>query len=440
MLIEFDHALFQLCKLVHEDGATATRFELSPAQTQFIETVSFGPRSPLPYELLHHAFEERAKQHPDVRAIEFEGAGLTYGELNDLANTLAAALCAMGVGVGCRVAVIMDRCLEFPLGLLAVLKVGAAIMPLDASFPINRLEFMLRDANASAVVTTTFHQERMDEMGLALDVVGIDVADLAKTSPSKVVCDFATGSDEAFIVYTSGSTGNPKGIPVTHAGAVNAVQSWSKEAGIGDGLRVLQFMAIGFDACMWETWGSLSHGSCLVFRGQDIEAAIAIADVLMCTPTGLQHLGHPSLYPNLRFVIAAGEPCPTSLKTLWASTVEMINVYGPSECAILTHLSVLTPTTAVSVGKPISNVKSYILDNQQNHVPIGVIGEIYSSGICVSPGYINLPSQTEERFIPDPFVGGSQMMFRTGDLGRILPNGKFEVLGRKDNQVKLKGY
>ncbi|KAF0707884.1 hypothetical protein As57867_006493, partial [Aphanomyces stellatus] len=125
---------------------------------------------------------------------------------------------------------------------------------------------------------------------------------------------------------------------------------------------------------------------------------------------------------------------------MWSSNVHFVNAYGPSECAILTHLSVLTSSSTVHIGSTISNVNSYILDNQQSIVPLGVIGEIYSSGICVSPGYINLPSQTEERFIPDPFVGGSQMMFRTGDLGRILPNGKFEVLGRKDNQVKLKGY
>ncbi|KAF0711205.1 hypothetical protein As57867_005345, partial [Aphanomyces stellatus] len=284
---------------------------------------------------------------------------------------------------------------------------------------------MLRDANATVVVTTTLHQERMDKMNLTLDVVGIAVADLAKSHPSYVACTAATGSDEAFIVYTSGSTGNPKGIPVTHASAVNAVQSWSKEAGIGHGLRVLQFMAICFDGLL---------------RGKSMSDSVSTVDVMMCTPTGLQQLGCPSDYPNLKCVIVGGEACPSSLLSMWSSNVHFVNAYGPSECAILTHLSVLTSSSTVHIGSTISNVNSYILDNQQSIVPLGVIGEICLSGMCVSPGYINLPSQTEERFIPDPFVGGSQMMFRTGDLGRILPNGKFEVLGRKDNQVKLKGY
>ncbi|KAF0712190.1 hypothetical protein As57867_004890, partial [Aphanomyces stellatus] len=226
-------------------------------------------------------------------------------------------------------------------------------------------------------------------------------------------------------VYTSGSTGNPKGIPVTHASAVNAVQSWSHEAGIRDGLRVLQFMAIGFDVCEWEIWGSLSHGSCLVLRGGDAFSAVSTVDVLICTPTGLHHLGEPEYFPDLKFVIVGGEVCSTSLKSKWANHVSFCNLYGPSECAILTHLSVLSPSQDVNIGSPIANVRSYILDNQQRFVPIG---------------YINLPNQTAERFLPDPFVSGDQMMFRTGDLGRLLPNGKFEVLGRKDNQIKLKGY
>ncbi|KAF0709261.1 hypothetical protein As57867_006004, partial [Aphanomyces stellatus] len=419
MLVEFDHALFQLCNVAkQQDTSMRLLFELCPTQTQFIESVSFGPCSPLPYELLHHAFEERAKQHPQVRAIEFEGVGLTYGELNGLANSLAVTLRAKGVGVGCRVAVIMDRCLEFPLGLLAVLKVGAAIMPLDASFPDNRLAFMLNDANVATIVTTTNHKERME--GMTCAVIAIDVATL-KNSPNLTLGnDAATSLGEAFIVYTSGSTGNPKGIPVTHR---KNQRNWH-----------------GFDMCQWEIWGALSNGSTLVLRGEDAFQTLATVDVLVCTPTGLALIGQPSDYPNLKFITVGGEPLPSSMKDIWAPLVCLTNCCGPSECSIMSHSSQQHLHSNVNVGRPIPNVNCYVLDEDMQNVPIGVTGEFYLGGIGVSPAYVNLPQETKEKFICDPFSTIQGMMYRTGDFGRILPNGDYQIIGRIDNQVKLKGY
>ncbi|KAF0693317.1 hypothetical protein As57867_015648, partial [Aphanomyces stellatus] len=445
MLVEFDHTLTQLCDLAQHDMDkamdVASLFDLSPEQTHFIETVSVGPTSPLPYELLHHAFEKRAKSHPSSPAIEFEGRSISYGDLDARSDSIAATLIDMGVKVGSRVAVIMDRCLEFPMGLLASLKAGAAIMPLDASFPVNRITYMLLDASVNIVVTTKRHLEHVRAANSMIGFVVVDLDERMDSNISrKCSLQIATSSNEAFIVYTSGSTGKPKGIPVTHMSAVNAVQSWSKEANIAEGLRVLQFMAIGFDVCEWEIWGTLSHGSCLVLRGDKNLSSLATVDVLICTPTALQQLGHPTLLPQLSTVAVIGEACPSSLKDLWSTYVAFVNMYGPAECAILTHLSILAPNSCVNIGKPIHNVAGYVLDNHRYVVPIGVVGEIYLSGMCVSPGYINLPEQTVERFLPNPFVGGEQHMFRTGDLGRILPNGSFEVLGREDSQVKLKGY
>ncbi|KAF0709425.1 hypothetical protein As57867_005913, partial [Aphanomyces stellatus] len=207
MLDEFEHTLDQLYTLVETDASVCALWELSPAQTKFIKDASFGPEMDLPYELLHHAFEEWAEKRPDARAIEFEGEWLSYEELNKQANTLACELVAMGVCVGSRVAVIMERCLEFPIGLLAVLKVGAVMMPIDASFPADRILYILVDANATCVITTGPHLPFIQEFsGIPIVVFSSEtLAPLPKTFEVSTN-NVASPDDEAYIVYTSGST------------------------------------------------------------------------------------------------------------------------------------------------------------------------------------------------------------------------------------------
>ncbi|RHZ27352.1 hypothetical protein DYB26_016060, partial [Aphanomyces astaci] len=364
ILHEFDHSLWHLCTEATADTGVSELNTLSEAQTALIRSASFGPTVPLPFELLHHAFEARAAKHPDVRAVELDGQWLTYGDLNAHADTVASQLAELGVCVGSRVAVVMDRCLEFPIGLLATLKVGAAMMPLDVAFP---------------------------------------------------------------------------GVPVLHKGAVNTM--FSQPDGFHHvGTRVLQVMAIGFDGCQWDTWKALSNGATLVLRGQNMFETLSTIDTLLITPTGLTHLGDPHQYPRLKLVATGGEHLPSSLKDLWADHVCLLNCYGPSECAIATHIVRMTKASDVTIGKPISNASCHILDAAMRHVPLGVVGEIYLGGVGVSPGYINLPELTRDRFLKDPFTNDSGMMYRTGDLGRLLPNGQFEILGRMDSQVKLKGY
>ncbi|RLO09948.1 hypothetical protein DYB28_012161, partial [Aphanomyces astaci] len=445
ILHEYDHTLTQLCAGLAADASQPTTalalWTLSPAQTELIHASSFGPDMELPFELLHHAFEVRAKEFPDARAVEFEGQWLSYGELNAQADAVACELAELGVCVGSRVAVIMDRSLEFPIGLLATLKVGAAIMALDVSFPVARLSFIVSDANVLTVVTASRLLERVRDMHLGTHVVDVAVGSKQPTttftpSPQHV----ATRNDEAFIVYTSGSTGKPKGVPVLHCSALNTVFDWNVQAEMTEGMRVLQFMAIGFDVCQMEVWATLSCGSCLVLRSDNDFEAMSSVNVLMCTPTGLGHLGCPTQYPNLQIVMVCGEVCPNKLKKDWSAHVKFINVYGPSECYV-THLAHLGPHDSVTIGRPIANVRCYILDQNQRQVPQGVVGEIYLGGIGVSPGYINLPLQTIERFVADPFdPAKARKMYRTGDLGRLLSNGRFDILGRMDSQVKVKGY
>ncbi|KAF0714745.1 Aste57867_3720 [Aphanomyces stellatus] len=352
-------------------------------------------------------------------------------------------LTSNGVLVGSRVAVITDRCLEFPIGLLATLKAGAAMMPLDVAFPVGRLAFMLADAQVVAIIATKKHEQHIQEVIRAMAITTISVLFICneelQSSPKKFATQqIPTRSDEAYIVYTSGSTGTPKGVPVLHAGAVNLTAFPYQPLAYQVGMRVMQNMAIGFDWCQEEVWKTLSNGATLVLRGENVFDTLTLVDVVSCTPTALAHFGHPSQYPNLKYVEVGGESISTSLKDLWSPYVCLTNTYGPSECSSTTHSVQLTQTTQVNVGRPTVNVNSYILDARHCRVPIGVLGELYLGGICVSSGYINLPQETETKFLDDPFTGGR--MYRTGDIARLLANGNVEIVGRNDSQVKLKGY
>ncbi|RHY77168.1 hypothetical protein DYB30_013885, partial [Aphanomyces astaci] len=443
LLDEFDFTLTQLCdSLLVPQAAPATTprllWDLSPNQKNLITAASCGPEVPLPFELLHHGFEYHARQSPYLRAVEFDGRWLSYGELNAQANAVARQLQALGVTVGSRVAVVMDRCLEFPIALLATHKMGASTIPMDASFPATRLAFMLSDAGAHAILSTNRHCDMAKTLDASIDVVSIESATLAKHAHPFTPLQTATRHDEAYVVYTSGSTGHPKGVPVKHAGIVNSATYRSSDLGIVRGARVMQFMAIGFDVCQWEIWSTLSQGATLVLRGGDEIDMLSTVNVIAITPTGLSKLGCPTKYPNLKTVCVGGEAIPTSVKDLWSQHVQLFNCYGPTEGSCTTHVHQLLPGEPVTIGSPISNVHCYILDDNHQNVPIGTLGEMYLGGICVASGYINLPEMTEDRFLVDPF--GHGRMYKTGDLGRLLPNGQFEIAGRQDSQVKLKGY
>ncbi|KAJ3405348.1 hypothetical protein HDV05_006629 [Chytridiales sp. JEL 0842] len=199
-------------------------------------------------------------------------------------------------------------------------------------------------------------------------------------------------------------------------------------------------MAIGFDGCQQEIWSALSTGSTLVLREEDVFKTLEKVDAVFMTPTGLSQLGNPSQYPKIKTITVGGEPCPNNLKELWALVATFNNFYGPTEVSIMSHAALLTPGDTPTVGKPVTNTVSAILDVNQQMVPIGVVGDLYVGGIGVSTSYVNLPEMNIERYVVIDVNGESIRMFRTGDLCRLLPDGRFDILGRKDDQVKLRGY
>ncbi|KAL2911431.1 hypothetical protein HK105_209101 [Polyrhizophydium stewartii] len=444
ILAEFDFGVQQLVSALSDKATVESLWTLSPAQQAAIARFSHGERVPLPFSLVHHGFEARAKQHPDWRAVEHGDAHLSYGDLDACGCALAAALASHGVQRGSRVAVVMQRSIEFVVALVGVLKAGATIVPVDSSFPADRIQFMLDDASVCAIVTTASEAGRIAQLSVGdrAVVVADARALLASGVPfTPAVQHTATGDDDAFIVYTSGSTGKPKGVPVPQKGVVNVVTERSRRFDIQPGDRQGQFMAISFDACQSETWLALSNACTLVLREDDALRTASKIKTLFITPTGLAHLGSPKAFPNLKNVSVGGEICPKELKDLWAIKAQFDNAYGPTEISIISHAARLTQLDKVSIGRPIINASSYVLDSRGGFVPVGVVGEMHIGGIGVSRGYINLPDLTAQRFVPDPFSPEpGARMFRTGDLGRLLPDGNFEILGRMDDQVKLKGY
>ncbi|KAL2911187.1 hypothetical protein HK105_209353 [Polyrhizophydium stewartii] len=444
ILAEFDFGVQQLVTALSGKDTIESLWTLSPAQQALIARFSHGERVPLPFTLVHHGFEARAKQHPDWRAVEHGDTHLSYGDLDACGCALAAALASHGVQRGSRVAVVMQRSIEFVVALVGVLKAGATIVPVDSSFPADRIQFMLDDASVCAIVTTASEAGRIAQLSVGdRAVVVADARALLASGVSftPAAHHMATGDDDAFIVYTSGSTGKPKGVPVPHIGAANVIYHTAQLIGCTENARMAQFMAIGFDACQWETWSALNSGSTLVLRQEDAFKLFREVDAIIMTPTGLGQLGHPSRFPGLKTITVTGESCPSELKDLWSPHVCFVNGGGPSEVSILGHIGALKQSDHVVLGKVLPNYSSHILDHSKRLVPLGVVGEVHTGGPGISRGYINLPDMTAQRFVPDPFSPEpGARMFRTGDLGRLLPDGNFEILGRMDDQVKLKGY
>ncbi|KAL2911067.1 hypothetical protein HK105_209483, partial [Polyrhizophydium stewartii] len=288
ILAEFDFGVQQLVSALSDKATVESLWTLSPAQQAMIARFSHGERVPLPFSLVHHGFEARAKQHPDWRAVEHGDAHLSYGDLDACGCALAAALASHGVQRGSRVAVVMQRSIEFVVALVGVLKAGATIVPVDSSFPADRIQFMLDDASVCAIVTTASEAGRVAQLSVGdRAVVVADARALLASGVSFTpgAQHTATGDDDAFIVYTSGSTGKPKGVPVPHFGAANVITYTASLIGCSERSRMAQFMAIGFDACQWETWSALNSGSTLVLRQADTFKLFAEVDSIIMTPT-----------------------------------------------------------------------------------------------------------------------------------------------------------
>ena len=408
---------------------------------------------------IHELFEERVAIAPDAVAVVYEHAQLTYGELNARANRLARHLRRLGVVPDTRVAICVERSLEMMVGLLAVLKAGGAYVPLDPSYPVERLRYMLEDSAPVAVLTHDAVSGAVRELLSASGVAVIDVERDARRWSGESSADVERSglSPEhlAYVIYTSGTTGRPKGVMLEHKGTVN-VLAWAQAKHVpASDDRMLQKTPLSFDVAIWEMFWPLIGGATLVVARPDgHKDPDYILDVIRSeritsvhfVPSMLQLLldhDGASLCTSLRRVICSGEALSGSLARRFRDqlpAVGLYNEYGPTEAAVVTVWDCNDQLAEnIPIGHPIQNMRTYILDDFREPVPIGVVGEVYAGGVQVARGYLNRPELTAERFIPSPFVAGDRL-YKTGDLARYLADGTIEYLGRNDFQVKVRGF
>jgi len=408
-------------------------------------------------ECIHQIFEKQAERVPQNVALVCEGMSLTYRELNSRANQLAHHLQALGVGPEVLVGICVNRSVEMVVGLLGILKAGGAYVPLDPSYPQERLSWMLEDADLKVLLTEQSLSKQLPEHRIHLIALDQDWDKIATESDEN--CLSATSDDNlAYCLYTSGSTGNPKGAMNTH-GAIRNRLLWMQEAyQLTEADRVLQKTPYSFDVSIWEFFWPLMTGARMVLARpeghRDAAYLIKLISEQQITtihfvPAMLQAFlkeeGVESCR-SLRRVICSGETLPVELQETFHAQLgaELHNLYGPTEAAIDVTFWACQRESGqrhVPIGRPIANTQIYVLDQHMQPVPTGTAGELYIGGVNLARGYLKQPELTAEKFIPNPFseMAGARL-YRTGDIAHYLADGQLEYLGRTDHQVKLRGF
>ncbi|KAL1922696.1 uncharacterized protein VTP21DRAFT_10235 [Calcarisporiella thermophila] len=411
---------------------------LSSIESGMIQQFSFGETREIPFECLHNGFEKQARLNPDATAIEAGDKFISYGELDTRSNVLAHALRQRGVIPGTNVGLIISRSIEMVIGMLAILKAGGAYVPIDAAFPRERIISILEDISSPILLTTIRDMDSMPSQ-YRLNAILIDEHSLS-TGVVEKPKEIAVADDIAYIIFTSGTTGKPKGVLIRHRGAVNNIMMHPITSHMEPGIRVGQFTAVSFDQTVSDIFGTLSQGATLVLRDENIYDSFSKVNIANFTPTGLLKL-NPSNYPNIKFITAIGEACPNFLVDRWGANVKFFTDYGPTEASITcTCTQPLRPGMSPTMGRVFPNMRVYVLDKDLQQVPIGVKGQLYIGGVGVAVGYLNRPELTADRFVDDPFGEPNSKMYASGDLVRFSPSGDLEFCGRIDDQVKLKGY
>jgi amino acid adenylation domain-containing protein len=402
---------------------------------------------------IHQLFESQVERTPEAVAVVFEREQLSYRELNCRANQLAHHLITLGVKPETLVGICVERSIEMIVGLLGILKAGGAYVPLDPAYPQARLAFMLEDAQVSVLLTQQPWLDILTEPRPAsivcLDTDWQAICQQSEENPQSL----ASVNNLAYVIYTSGSTGRPKGVLIEHRGLCNLALAQSRCFGVNNDSRVLQFFSLNFDGSIWEIVMALASGAALYLGKREAllpgpplleqlrEQAITTVTL---PPSVLASLTVETL-PSLQTIIVAGEACSAELVTRWRSGRRFFNAYGPTEttvCATIFECTEDGSQKSPPIGIPIANLQVYVLDAQLQLVPIGVPGELYVGGRGLARGYLNRPALTAEKFIPNPFGGGTPKtrLYKTGDLVRYLPDGNLEFLGRIDHQVKIRGF
>jgi amino acid adenylation domain-containing protein len=407
---------------------------------------------------VHELFEEVAARTPDIIAIRFQDQEVSYSELNQQANRLAHYLVRLGVTPGALIGLCMERSPEVIVGLLAILKVGGAYVPLDPTYPDERLGFIIRDTGAPLVLSHRPTANRLVQFAGLTQILNVDAE--AATIAAEAAANLAAGvrgEDVVYVMYTSGSTGLPKGVLTLHRGVVRLVRD-TDYCRFGPEEVFLHLAPLAFDASTFEIWGPLLNGSCLALlppvapTPDELDTVIRRYGVTTLWLTaGLFHLvveQRPAALGRLGQLVAGGDVLsPKHVRQALEAMRDgvLINGYGPTESTTFACCYRMTksyhPGTTTPIGKPIAHTTAYVLDERLHPVPVGTPGELYIGGDGLARGYLNNPELTQEKFISDPFSSDAVgKLYRTGDRVRCLADGNLEFIGRLDSQIKIMGH
>ena len=408
------------------------------------DTKTDYPRS----KTIPQLFEEQVERTANATAVVFEDQKLSYGELNARANQLGHYLRELGVGPETLVGICVERSFEMVVGILGILKAGGAYIPLDPSYPKERLAFMLEDTKAPVLLTQKRLVENLPEHGGRVVCIDKDSAEITQQSNENPASSITSGN-LAYVIYTSGSAGKPKGVAITHRSLV-ALLSWTHTVFTpADRAGVLASTSMCFDLSMFELFAPLSCGGKVIVAENALAVAAlsAASEVTLVNtvPSAMAELLKLNAIPSSVCTInLAGEPLRSSLvKDVYkrTSATKVYDLYGPSEATTYSAFALRTRTGPQTIGKPILNTQIYILDCNLQPVPIGVPGELHIGGDGLARGYLDRPELTAGQFIPNPFSKEpGERLYKTGDLARYLTDGNIELLGRLDNQVKIHGF
>jgi nonribosomal peptide synthetase DhbF len=410
--------------------------------------------APVPPMAFPALFEAQAALRPEATALVAADLELSYADLNARANQLAHLLIGRGIGPEQIVAIALPRSIETIVSILAVLKTGAAYLPIDPRYPTDRIEFLLEDAKPSCVLTATEIARKLPGAAplLVLDRAesAAELAHQLERNPVDTDCTAPLSlANTAYVIYTSGSTGRPKAVLVSHAGIADLAATQNERFAITDKARVLQFSSPSFDASVMELLMAFATGAALVLPPPGmIMVGETLADTLdaqrishtLIPPAALASVPARD-FPALQTLIVGGEACPPDLVARWSAERRMVNAYGPTEITACASMSApLGGAEIPPIGRPVRNAKLYVLDGALQPVPVGLPGELYIAGPGLARGYLNQPGLTAERFVANPFGPAGSRMYRTGDMVRWRADGNLDFLGRSDHQVKIRGF
>ncbi|MBC9929147.1 non-ribosomal peptide synthetase [Chitinophaga qingshengii] len=440
-------------------AAPATRIGslllLNNAEEQLLLHTFNNTETPYPTDAsIVSLFAEHVTATPDAPALVHGNTTLTYRQLDERSNQLAHYLHGKGVKAETLVPICIDRSPEMIVSILGILKAGGAYVPVDPEYPLERINYILADTGAGIILTNENIIAKLRSTTHAVSIVTLDNDDIIGPFPKTPLQLDIKSTQLAYVIYTSGSTGQPKGVLATQKSLVNLIHCQSREYNIGRDERILLVSNYIFDASVEQIFFALLNGCALVLVDTTTQLDTVLFEKFLtdqhithleATPSFLMNL-RPGTYGGLKRIVSGGELCRKVFADKWTGLVDFYNIYGPTETTVSAIVYRYTPDSAGSgealpIGRPLANVKVYLLDTHGNPVPVGVTGELHIGGAGLTRGYLNRSDLTTAKFVSNPFSQElGTLMYKTGDLAKWLPDGNIEYLGRADDQVKVRGF